>query len=344
MLYFRLILLVFLLNTAGVNAQENQPLIKIKKHPTFGLPVDCTPGQDCWVMNYVDMGPKDGKQTDPACLSRTYDNHKGTDFAIADEAAMKRGVHALAAMEGTVKKTRDGEPDRRATRDDLEKTRKARKECGNAVLIDHKNGLQSIYCHLKQGSIAVKPNQAVKQGDVIGQVGLSGYTRFPHLHFGVLWEGAIIDPFSGQNNTQKCGQHKKRLWDKNLVLDYQPFVIQETGFKNERPDLNKIERDSKTPPSFSVTSDLFAFWVTLLGVRKGDNIMIEIKDPGGKIFARREITQDQTRARQFYYTGRKLNKTKLREGAYSGTITISRSDHNGKTQNRNKTRAILITP
>lgn len=341
---FRLFLLVFLLNFTNAYAQKNKPLIKISKSPSFSLPIDCIPNENCWVMNYVDMGPDDGKQTDPACMHRTYDGHKGTDFAIYDEITMKQGVNALAAMDGTIKKIRDGEVDQWATQTELEQIKDERKECGNAILIDHNNGLQSIYCHLKQNSIAVKAGQIVKRGDVIGQVGLSGYTKFPHLHFGVLWEGAIIDPFTGQANIKKCEVRKKRLWNKNLVLDYQPLIIQKTGFRNSRPELKQIEHDAKTPPSIPLSSDLFTFWVTLLGVEKEDIITIEIKDPNGKIFAQRVIKQPSTRARQFYYTGRKLSTTKLQEGAYTGSIKVSRTDKQGGTQVWNKSRAILITP
>lgn len=295
-------------------------------------------------MNYVDMGPNDGQKTDPACLERTYDGHKGTDFAILDEKIMKNGVDVLAAMAGTVKRIRDGEPDRWPSDGDLEQVKKARKECGNAVLIDHGNDLETIYCHLKQGSITVKPDQKVKKGETIAQVGLSGFTQFPHVHFGIIQKGQIIDPFTNQSNSEKCGADKKSLWDQNLVLDYQPLIIQETGFRNILPDLDDIERQSKTPDALPMTSELMAFWVTLFGAREGDIITMEIKDPNGKIFTQRRIEQEKTRARQFYYTGKKLRHNPPQEGAYTGTVMVTRTDKNGEKQSWQKNREILITP
>lgn len=346
---------ILTLPTGTVGAQgAAEPLVSFKRTPTFGLPIDCTPNQDCWIMNYVDIGPDDGKQTDPACLSRTYDGHKGTDFAITDEVAMKRGVNVLAARDGTIKRTRDAEPDKWATKQELKQIEADRKECGNAILIDHGSGLQSIYCHLKQGSIVVEADQEVKRGDVVGQVGLSGLTEFPHLHFGILWEGAIVDPFTGQNNTGQCRIRKRVLWDKNLgnndsedenlVLEYQPLVIQNIGFSNIVPNFKKIERDASTPKTIPLASDVFTFWVTLLGVQKDDKIKLEIKDPNGKIFTNQEITQEKTRARQFYFSGRRLTQIKLSEGVYTGTIKVSRTDKNGKTTTWDKTKAILVTP
>ena len=63
---------------------------------------------------------------------------------------------------------------------------------GNAVFIDHGDGLISMSFHISE--IKVKPGQELKRGDVIGLVGQTGRTTGPHLHFGIRWHGARIDP------------------------------------------------------------------------------------------------------------------------------------------------------
>ena len=63
---------------------------------------------------------------------------------------------------------------------------------GNAVFIDHGDGLISMYFHLD--SIGVKTGQEVKKGDAIGTVGSNGRSTGPHLHLGVRWHGARVDP------------------------------------------------------------------------------------------------------------------------------------------------------
>jgi murein DD-endopeptidase MepM/ murein hydrolase activator NlpD len=63
---------------------------------------------------------------------------------------------------------------------------------GNAVFIDHGNGLITEYFHLK--SYTVKPDQTVTKGQKIGLVGETGRVTGPHLHFGVRWHGACINP------------------------------------------------------------------------------------------------------------------------------------------------------
>ncbi len=54
---------------------------------------------------------------------------------------------------------------------------------GNHVVIDHGGGEFGVYAHAQQGSVAVKPGQRVRQGDVIAKIGASGSAFFPHLHF-----------------------------------------------------------------------------------------------------------------------------------------------------------------
>ena len=56
---------------------------------------------------------------------------------------------------------------------------------GNHVVIDHGNGEYSLYAHLKPGSILVKPGNRVTAGTVLAQLGSSGNSTEPHLHFQV---------------------------------------------------------------------------------------------------------------------------------------------------------------
>ncbi|MGH9049357.1 MAG: murein hydrolase activator EnvC family protein [Acidimicrobiia bacterium] len=63
---------------------------------------------------------------------------------------------------------------------------------GNAVVIDHGDGLATLYAH--QSSIAASSGQQVKTGDVIGYVGSTGYSTGPHLHWEVWVNGTPVDP------------------------------------------------------------------------------------------------------------------------------------------------------
>ncbi|MFP5221569.1 MAG: M23 family metallopeptidase [Acidobacteriota bacterium] len=63
---------------------------------------------------------------------------------------------------------------------------------GNAVIIDHGWGLQSIYSHMSQ--ISVKEGDEVKRGTIIGNTGATGLAAGDHLHFGIALHGIEIQP------------------------------------------------------------------------------------------------------------------------------------------------------
>jgi hypothetical protein len=63
---------------------------------------------------------------------------------------------------------------------------------GNAVFIDHGDGLVSMCFHLAE--IKVRRWQKVKKGQTLGRVGSTGRATGPHLFFGVRWHGARINP------------------------------------------------------------------------------------------------------------------------------------------------------
>jgi len=63
---------------------------------------------------------------------------------------------------------------------------------GNLVMIDHHNGLATLYGH--QSRIGVSCNQQVSQGQTIGYVGCTGFCTGPHLHFEVRLNGNPVDP------------------------------------------------------------------------------------------------------------------------------------------------------
>lgn len=63
---------------------------------------------------------------------------------------------------------------------------------GNITVIAHKNGYFSVYAHAK--SNFTKQGQRVYRGQVIAQIGLTGRTYGPHLHFEVRKNGQAIDP------------------------------------------------------------------------------------------------------------------------------------------------------
>ena len=67
---------------------------------------------------------------------------------------------------------------------------------GNYIIIDHGNGYQTVYGHLKNGSLAVKAGDRVRQGQKIGIMGSTGRSTGPHLHFEIRTGGGNRDPLT----------------------------------------------------------------------------------------------------------------------------------------------------
>src|SRR3990170_8389893 len=90
------------------------PVIFLGSAPAFALelsqPIDCTPGTDCFIQQYVDRDEGPGAQ-DYACGAETYDGHKGTDIRLRTTADVAKGVAVLATAPGVVAGLRDGMAD-----------------------------------------------------------------------------------------------------------------------------------------------------------------------------------------------------------------------------------------
>lgn len=105
---------------------------------------------------------------------------------------------------------------------------------GNAVYIDHGDGLVSMYFHLK--SIAVKAGDSVKRGQTVGAVGGTGRATGPHLHIGLRWLGKRIDPERLLNAPAKLpsvGDTKSEAADKIRKADREEPKETDTPLSDE---------------------------------------------------------------------------------------------------------------
>lgn len=295
----------------------------------FDLPVDC-PGNSCNIIHYVDHNPGPDIR-DFACGTATYDGHRGTDFAVPDEAAMLDGVAVRSIADGTVVALREGVEDidyGRLAKNSLEGI-----ECGNGILVDHDDGWQSQYCHLRRGSVAVKQGDRVSRGQMIAEIGMSGQATFPHLHFNLRKDGQLVDPFSGtamgDAERNQCSPEQASLWssEARAQLNYQDISLYGHGFSMARPNASDIKRGYGKKTELPRTSPALYFWAYLIGANNGDVIRLSLQTPDGK-GGRRDFVIDQPndqgpRAKWFFINMDRPG-TAWPAGTYSGEVTFTR--------------------
>jgi hypothetical protein len=291
----------------------------------LSLPVGCEVGTGCHVQQYVDHDPSAAAR-DFTCGSMTYDAHNGTDFRLPTRAVQRAGVSVLAAAKGRVARIRDGMPD--VSIRDAEAAGVDGQECGNGLLIEHGNGWQTQYCHLARGSLQVAPGDAVEAGQVVGQVGLSGRTEFPHLHFTVRHQGKVVDPFAFGLADGACGGGDS-LWDEDVrpQLAYRPGALLNTGFAAGPVSMDSIESgDAGRHPPGADAPAVVAF-ARAIGLRAGDVQRLTIAGPDGRIIV------DQTQpplprhqAQTMMFAGKRRPASGWESGTYRATYRVQRGD------------------
>jgi hypothetical protein len=291
----------------------------------LALPVDCTPGETCWVIQYADLDPGPGR-LDYMCGWLSYDDAIGTDIAVADLDAMNQGVAVLAAAAGTVIGTRHDMDDVNVHQ--IGKDALKGKDCGNGVNIDHGDGWTTQYCHLRRNSVAVRQGDTVAAGQRLGLVGLSGNTEFPHLEITVRHHDTVVDPFAGTDRTERCGVGAAPLWRDDALeqLAYRSVLLNNAGFASSIPTLEAVRAGLYDAKEVSPHAAALVFWVDVYWPRPGDRIRFRILAPDGQTLMERETTVDATRPRDMFYAGVRYRGAPWPRGRYQGEVTLVRDD------------------
>ncbi len=295
-----LIIFLYLL-TSTVNAQPGKLL----------FPLDCELGKSCWISN-LPRHHLQGKQLDFRCGPITYDYNVGTDIAIKDIKQMQEGVAVISPMDGIVEFKRDGVRDINVK--DIGHKPVQDKECGNEVIISN-DELRVQLCHLKNKSIRVSVGDEIKAGDLIGEVGLSGLTEYPHLHISFHDKSDAIvreiDPFYGSQ--PDCGLKPKSLWSNPELMERHATtgIVYNYGFAFENITTERV-MSGDYPHIQPEYPEAFIAFVDIFSVNKGDKLTILILDSSNNIFAKREHKFGKYQARYFLFVGKNLRGERLR--------------------------------
>lgn len=202
-------LIVLWLACARVDSDSDTDVGPVDDRVTFGFPL---PERDRFTRRIgvdhdpvVQDGSLLGRATCTDYLGRgfpnCYDEHHGSDYPLEGgfDAMDAGSATIVAAAAGTVVEIEDGHYDH--CHGDMttgEVSCDGHEKIGNHVIIEHADGLRTLYWHLETGSVAVGVGDVVACGQPLGLVGSSGESSFPHLHFEVNdASGAVIDPYAG---------------------------------------------------------------------------------------------------------------------------------------------------
>lgn len=267
-------------------------------------PIEGEAGKDYTIVNYVDWDLAEIQ--DPFCGSKTYDGHEGTDFSIRSFRQMDSTVNILAAADGKVVYILDGLFDRETVSD-------VSKGLGNYIAIKHPNDYFTYYAHLKKGSIDVKVGDEVKAGDVIGEVGSSGNSTDPHLHFEVYFDSLfVVDPFSGS-----CG-NSESLWLEQLPYET-ALNVWEVGMHNELVTIDDLRERVTTidccPFTFPTQSENpVVLWSHMYGLQKGKTLTANWYTPDDALWFTFDYVMEQDW--WYYYFWTYINNENLEEGTW----------------------------
>lgn len=294
----------------------------------FSLPLECSPGKTCFLQNYVDTDPGGGV-SDYRCGTSSYNGHKGTDFRVLSAAVAEKGVPVLASAPGIVKALRDGMDDR-LIKGPGERAKAKGRECGNGVVIDHGQGWETQYCHMKRGSIAVTRGQQVERGSVLGLLGYSGQAQFAHIHVSVRHNGDVIDPFTGARTGKAkiCGEGEAgALWTPEVLRDF-PYIqgqVIQTGFADRPVKLADLETGTHSHNSPRPDSAAFVFYARFINLVRGDVMRLLIEGPDGFEVTSSSKPLDRKKAQHMVFAGKRRRDDPWASGVYRARAQLLRA-------------------
>lgn len=249
--------------------------------PLFIRPLEGVPYVDWTIVNYVDLDGTAGIQ-DYRFGVYTYDGHMGTDFTLANFAAMDGGVAVYAARTGTVIEVHDGEFDRNTTQTNAP---------ANYVKIDHGGNLETWYWHLRKNSIVVTTGRQVVAGQKIAEVGSSGSSTDAHLHFEVRNNGFAVDPFLS-----------------NLWYDPPPYAgdvpgVLDAGIDDRFPTAAERKERATNDVIIGLDNTNFVHWVQVHGLSPSNTMRWDVYAPHGAAYRDWEYSPTSTVSYGWYYAG-----------------------------------------
>ena len=251
---------------------------------------------------------------------------------------MWRGVDVVAAAAGTVLRVRSNMAD--VSIKEIGRDAVRGRNCGNSLILQHAEGYETQYCHMKQGTVTLQPGDEIGKGEKVGEVGLSGFTEYPHLHFNVRQNGDLIDPFDGQPQKAACGTGgTDSLWQEKPA--YKALTMLPLKFVTAKPKAKTRwmpQRDeiSAEAPALILSARVF-------NSLKGDRWSFKIFRPDGTVFSDFGVAQTKNQQIAVYFAGKKRPAGGFQKGIWRGTLLIARDSERGRLRKFRGEITVMVT-
>jgi len=299
--------------------------------PALDLPVACDLREICAVQQLPDRAPGEERR-DFRCHQLASDGHGGTDFRIRAFAGWRsRAIGVRAAAAGRVLRVRDHMPDRNIRTGGAGDM--GERLAGNAVVIDHGDGWETQYSHLRAGSVAVSPGDEVERGATIGLVGSSGNAEFPHLHFEVRHLGAAVDPFDGQplSAAPRCDSAIQSMWRDPAAREWaRPNEILALGLADSANGA-RARRVDETPRPIPDDPPALVVWADVAGLLGESSQRFLLTAPDGTTLVDRTTRLGPDSVSWLAFAGVRRPATGWARGRYVATYSL---EHEGVIQKK----------
>ncbi|MDA0242029.1 MAG: peptidoglycan DD-metalloendopeptidase family protein [Chloroflexi bacterium] len=270
------------------------------------------------VSAFADHNPTGGA-TDYNGGTRTYNGHRGTDYALypfnwnkVDAGEME----VIAAADGLIVAKSDSNP--------------ADHNCNgssggdwNYVALTHADGRMTIYGHMRYNSLTSKGvGQTVAQGEYLGTVASSGFSSGPHLHFevreGTDWAAPWRDPFAGPNSQAESLWANQRPYRDSAVNRIATHSAPPSTPDICQPSITHFQDDFSTPS----TIYLYVYYRDYQGQLP---TQLTIYRPDGSVYETWSYTDNEV----FFYSAYRWWTLTLTAGEPAGTWRFEATYNDG---------------
>ncbi len=276
--FYILCVLAILIHFAGlIPANAEEDYIIIRPPLQWEFPASCNINENCWI---------------------TKSDLEGTDITLKSEADMEEGVDVLCAEHGRVVFVQ---------KDDENKT-----TYGNMIIIEHNGGWKTLYGNLKPDSIEVKPGKFARKNSKIAEIGMSGNTDYPKLHFAVF----------------KDGEFHKPLWKPKYKekISTKEIVILNKGISTEIPELEKIKKGEYDSTQILNDVEKVHLWIYGMKFKKDDLIKFSLYNPQGDKILTSFRRADKDYEENYFSVVKAKEKNEWQTGSYTAKTEIIRPE------------------